>query len=247
MDAYGSGGSYGAWGCGKETTRKRGRRRSRVARNDERLSFDPSRRVGLRGVVPWHRRRCPPRASRGDRAPEPVVVVVGLVAPRPAHRPEPLRAEVLAEPHRLESVLRMDRSKVHLADQRRLVTGSPELVSDRPEPFAQRDPVLLRGESMRLETRQQRRPRWHADRRGAVGGVEDHAGGGERIEGRRLEVAVAPEPDLIVALLVGHDQHEIGPIRHGPQHRSSQYTGAWSGPVDLDVAAGRRSRSTIVP
>ena len=100
---------------------------------------------------------------------------------------------------------------------------------------------------MRLETREQRCPRWHADRRGAVGGIEDHAGGGERIERRRLEVPAAPEPDLIVALLIGHDQDEIGPIRHGPRHRSSQYTGARSGPGDLDAAVGQRSRSTIAP
>ena len=71
-----------------------------------------------------------PRPAEGPASPwssEPVVVVVGDVAPLVAERAEALAAEVLAQPHHVEPVLGVDGGEVHLADQRRLVAGPPEL------------------------------------------------------------------------------------------------------------------------
>jgi hypothetical protein len=52
---------------------------------------------------------------------------------------------VLAQAQRLEPVLGVDGREVRLADERRLVTGAPQLVRQGPEPLPQGERVLLGG------------------------------------------------------------------------------------------------------
>lgn len=54
-------------------------------------------------------------------------------------------------------------------------------------------------------------PGWHTKRRGAVGGVEAHASGGQAVEVRRLDYGITGAAQDVRAVLVGHDDQEIGP------------------------------------
>ena len=208
----------GRGGCGKDTTRNRGRSVSRVARKA--VTSRSIQAVGWASAgsnVAAERPAPPPtRGSRQALVDQPLVVVVEQVASLAAQRSEALRIEVLAQPHRLDPWAAWDRREVHLPDQGGL-EPDPELVRDSPEPFAQGRRVLLRRDAVREEPRQQRDPGRHADRRCAVGRVEDDAPGGQRVELGRLEVPTARVADLIVPLRVGHHEDEVGPVvgRHG--------------------------------
>ena len=71
------------------------------------------------------------------------------------------------------------------------------------------------GHPPRLETGEE--PDAGRDARGGRAEVvaEHDAATGEGVEGRRLEVAVGREPDLVVSLLVGHHEHDVRRAGHG--------------------------------
>ena len=145
---------------------------------------------------------------------EPLVVVVEIGVPVGAER-EHARSEVLARADHIESVVRVHRREVHLADERGLVACCAQSMRDRPHALPERQVGKVPGRPPRLEAGEEPDAGRDARGAGAEGVVEHDAVPGERIERRGLEVAVGLEADLVVSLLVGHHEHDVRRAGHG--------------------------------
>ncbi len=160
----------------------------------------------------------------GERAPvdqptlgQPPVVGVGPVGGERVPVDEVGREQVLAGPHVVEALVAVDGPEVHLAHQGGLVAGGPQGPGHRRGALGH--VVLaarLDGQAVGAQAREQGDARRHAGGGAAVGLLEHGALAGQPVQVGRLEVALAGVAHLIVALLVGHDQHDVGSGRHRP-------------------------------
>ena len=105
------------------------------------------------------------------------------------------------------------RSKVHLADVDAVITRVVEVL----HPIAVIGPVVKAVHTgiVRVHTREDRRPRGNAGRARAKGIAEGKPLRGQAVHGRRNRVVVAPSADRVEALLVGHNEDDIGSLYHG--------------------------------
>ena len=151
---------------------------------------------------------------------------------------------------RLEAVgvdLRDIITQVPLAEICRLIAGFAEVGAHANELLRIQLGRVIRGHPgfVGIASGKDRIPGRHAQRIGTVGAGEDHAAGRQAVHRGRVEVARShPATHGLGKLLVGHDEHHVGPCRRGigrlQRKAADQGQPSRNAPVDEETQHGRR-------
>ena len=112
--------------------------------------------------------------------------------------------------------------------------------------FRDRLAVLFDPGLMRHETGHDAAAGRRADRIGAVGFGEAHAGGGEAVHGRGFQIGIAVGAESGHRLLVGHDQNDVGFASLRPSARNGRQSGRRYGSEKCAARYVPRHRDLIV-
>ena len=148
-----------------------------------------------------------------------LVAVVGTLYPVNAHKAAPvvvgaalvhmLAGRVLDDDTLMKTTRHVARRKVHLAHIDAVISTFIEVLY----PIAVVGPVVktVGAGIVRIHAGKNRRPRCHAGRARTEGVAKRKPLSGQTIHRRRAHIIAAPSADGIKALLVSHDQDDIGP------------------------------------
>lgn len=100
--------------------------------------------------------------------------------------------------------------EMHPSDKLAVISRRPERMGKRRDVRWQIVVIAKHARDMRLQPGQERHPRRHAKRRGAVAVVKPRALTGQGVQRRRVREGIARAAKNACRMLVGHDHDDIG-------------------------------------
>ena len=133
----------------------------------------------------------------------------------PVGRPAEIgRVDVGGQPF-FESMQLIRAAKVHLAAQRGLVPGAPQIMRKGGHLRGKFGRIVVCADGRHLAARQKRKSRRGAKRTIAIERIEDHTGGGQRVDVRRLGDFVSVSGKRTRGQLIRHQNEKVRAVRQG--------------------------------